>query len=171
MAAIHAIYNANVYLDGRTQIGRAGEIKLPDLELEMDEYKALGIFGSFSAPMGMKELEGEVNWNSLYPDALSKILQPFRFVQLQSRSNLVMMSASGVEKEVRLVTLMNVQFFKSSPGTYKPKERSEHPSSFKCNSIKQLIDGKEVLFYDVLSNQYRVDGIDILAAMRGNMGA
>lgn len=168
---IHTIYNANVYVDGTTQLGRAQEIKIPEIELEIDEYKALGLFGSLSLPMGMKELEGEINWNSIYPDVAERLYNPFRAVQLMARSNLMKSDSAGVQREEPLVTILNVQFFKNSPGTFKPKERSEHPASFKANSIKQMVSGKEVFFYDVLSNQFRVNGVDVLAQFRRNIGA
>lgn len=43
--------------------------------------------------------------------------------------------------------------------------------TYQVNSIKQVIDGKEVLFYDAFSNQYRVAGEDILSKYRANIGS
>lgn len=171
MSMIHSIYNANIYIEGTSKLGEAGEIKLPDIELEMDEYKALGLFGGLSLPKGMKELEGEINWNSVYQDVVKRLYNPFKSVQVMARSNLMMSDSGGIQREVPLVTIINAFFFKNSLGSYKPQERSEHPSSFKANSIKQMIAGKEVFFYDVMSNQFRVDGVDVLAQFRRNVGA
>ena len=42
---------------------------------------------------------------------------------------------------------------------------------YQVNSIKQVIDGKEVLFYAAFSNQYRVAGKDVLSKFRTNMGS
>lgn len=40
---INRITNANIYLDGNNLLGRATEIKLPDVSLIMQEHKALGV--------------------------------------------------------------------------------------------------------------------------------
>ena len=40
---INRITNANIYLDGNNLLGRATEIKLPDVSLIMQEHKALGM--------------------------------------------------------------------------------------------------------------------------------
>lgn len=42
---INRITNANIYLDGNNLLGRATEIKLPDVSLIMQEHKALGMVG------------------------------------------------------------------------------------------------------------------------------
>ncbi len=42
---INRITNANIYLDGNNLLGRASEIKLPDISMIMQEHKALGMVG------------------------------------------------------------------------------------------------------------------------------
>lgn len=41
---INRITNANIYLDGTNLLGRAEEVKLPDVSMIMQEHKALGTF-------------------------------------------------------------------------------------------------------------------------------
>ncbi len=38
---INRITNANIYLDGANLLGRAEEVKLPDVSMTMQEHKAL----------------------------------------------------------------------------------------------------------------------------------
>lgn len=47
---INRITNANIYLDGNNLLGRATEIKLPDVSLIMQEHKALGMVGKIELP-------------------------------------------------------------------------------------------------------------------------
>ena len=104
MSQINAIYNANVYLDGNNLLGKAGEFKLPEFEIGQDEYKALGMVGTIKLPNGVEALEGEITWNSLYPEVAAKANHPFKAAQLMVRSNLQTFDARGLVKEVAVVT-------------------------------------------------------------------
>ncbi|STJ83855.1 phage major tail tube protein [Escherichia coli] len=63
---INRITNANIYLDGTNLLGRAEEVKLPDVSMIMQEHKALGMVGKVELPAGFDKLEGEIKWNSFY---------------------------------------------------------------------------------------------------------
>ena len=41
---VNRIVNANIYIDGTNLIGRAEEVKLPDIQAIMNEHKALAAF-------------------------------------------------------------------------------------------------------------------------------
>lgn len=171
MSQINAIYNANVYIDGNSLLGRASEFKLPEFEIGQDEYKGLGLAGTIKLPNGVEALEGEITWNSIYPDAAVKTGNPFKSVQLMVRGNLQTFDARGVAKEVPAVTMVSCTFSKNALGTFKPKEKSEHSSTYQATEIRQMVDGKETLYFNAFTNQYRVGGEDVLAAMRRNIGA
>ena len=171
MSQINAIYNANVYLDGNNLLGKAGEFKLPEFEIGQDEYKALGMVGTIKLPNGVEALEGEITWNSLYPEVAAKANQPFKAAQLMVRSNLQTFDARGLVKEVAVVTTVTATFSKNGLGGLKPKEKSEQASTYQATEIRQMVDGRETLYYNAFKNIYRVDGVDVLAQMRKNIGA
>ena len=56
---VNKIVEANVYLNGNNQAGKAKEIKFPKLEMDMQEQDALGMAMTISLPGKLKELEGE----------------------------------------------------------------------------------------------------------------
>ena len=171
MSQINAIYNANVYLDGNNLVGKAGEFKLPEFEIGQDEYKALGMVGTIKLPNGVEALEGEITWNSLYPEVAAKANHPFKAAQLMVRSNLQTFDARGLVKEVAVVTTVTATFSKNGLGGLKPKEKSEQASTYQATEIRQMVDGRETLYYNAFKNIYRVDGVDVLAQMRKNIGA
>ena len=171
MSQINAIYNANVYLDGNNLLGKAGEFKLPEFEIGQDEYKALGMVGTIKLPNGVEALEGEITWNSLYPEVAAKANHPFKAAQLMVRSNLQTFDARGLVKEVAVVTTVTATFNKHGLGGLKPKEKSEQASTYQATEIRQMVDGRETLYYNAFKNIYRVDGVDVLAQMRKNIGA
>ena len=168
---LNVIYNAALYLNGTTQIGKSGEVKLPEIEIEQDEYKGLGLKGTVKLPMGVAALEGEITWNSFFPEVARKAANPYKAVQLMARANVETYDTTGRVKEVPLVTMVTATFSKNALGGYKPKEKAEFSSTYQATEIRQVLDGREVLYYNALRNEYRVDGVDVEAAYRRNIGA
>ena len=167
---VNRIVNANIYIDGTNLIGRAEEVKLPDIQAIMAEHKALGMVGKIELPSGFDKLEGEVKWNSLYEEAAKAMANPFKAVQLQCRSSIETYGAQGRIQEVSLVTFLTVMFKKNPLGTFKQHDNAEFGSSFAATYIKQVIDGDEVLELDYMANIFRVGGEDMLADYRSNIG-
>lgn len=167
---INRITNANVYMNGNSLLGKAEEIKLPDISAIMQEHKALGMVGKIELPAGFEKLEGEIKWNSLYKDVAKAMANPFKAVQLQCRSNVETYGAQGRLSEVALVTYMTVMFKKNPLGTFKQHDNAEFASMFSCTYIKQVMDGEEVLELDYLANIFRIGGEDQLQTYRNNIG-
>ena len=167
---INRITNANIYVNGNSLLGRAEEIKLPDISAIMQEHKALGMVGKIELPAGFDKLEGEIKWNSLYKDVAKTVANPFKAVQLQCRSSIETYGAQGRIQEVSLVTFLTVMFKKNPIGTFKQHDNAEFGSGFTATYIKQVIDGDEVLELDYLANIFRVGGEDMLETYRANIG-
>ncbi|MDH2927354.1 phage major tail tube protein [Lonepinella koalarum] len=167
---INQIVNANVYMDGNSLLGKAKDFKLADIEFEEIEHKGLGLHGTIKLPAGMNAIEGEVTWDSFYPEVRAKAYNPYKNVQLQVRSNLQVFDARGLLVEQPMVTIMNVSFSKTTGGSFKNKEATEHADTFQIYSIKQTVAGKEILFIDVFANIFRVSGQDVLSTYRTNIG-
>ncbi|WP_308029048.1 phage major tail tube protein [Neisseria lactamica] len=167
MSAINAIYNANVYIDGNSLLGNASEFKLPEFEFGQDDFTGLGMVGTIKLPNGVEALEGEVTWNSFYPEVAKKASNPFKAVQLMVRGNLQTFNASGFP----IVTTVTAMFSKNALGGYKPKEKAEFSSTYQATEVRQVVGGREVLYYNAFKNIYRVDGQDVLKQMRKNIGA
>lgn len=107
---INRITNANIYLDGNNLLGRATEIKLPDVSLIMQEHKALGMVGKIELPAGFDKLEGEIKWNSFYQDVMRKTANPWQAVALQCRSSIDCYNSQGKANQLALVTHLTVMF-------------------------------------------------------------
>lgn len=168
---INRITNANIYVDGNSLLGRAEEIKLPDISAIMSEHKALGMVGKIELPSGFDKLEGEIKWNAIYEEVAKKTANPFKTVQLQCRSSVESYGAQGRVTETPLVTYLTVMFTKNPLGTFKQHENPEMTSPYTATYVKQVLGGKEILELDVLANIYTVDGTDMLADFRMNIGA
>lgn len=167
--SINRITNANIYLDGGTLLGKAEEIKLPDVTAKMTEHKALGMVGTIELPGGFDKMEGEIKWSSFYKEVMAKAANPYQFVSLQVRCNLETYSGQGRTNQQALVTFLTVAFKKNPGGTFKQHDNAEYPTSFTCYYIKQVLDGEEVMEFDAMSNIFKVNGEDQLAEYRSNI--
>lgn len=168
---INQITNAAVYLDGVSLLGKAAEIKLPDLSFKMADHQALGMVGDLELPAGIEKLSGTVKWNAYYQEVMRRAANPFTALHLQCRSSLETWGGGGRQQQSALVTFMTVTFKKLPTGDFKPRASAEFQSEFSCTYIKQMVDGVENLEYDALANIFRVDGVDLLAQYRANIGA
>lgn len=167
---IKQITNANVYIDGRSFLGKTEEIKLPEVVTTMVEHKALGLFGKIELPSGIDKMESTQKWNSLYPDVLLKAANPFQAVQLQCRASQETYIGAGRSAQVPVVVFMTGTFKKFPMGSYKQHDNVEAETVLNVTYLRLVIDGKEIIEVDVLSNIYKVDGQDLLAEYRKNIG-
>lgn len=167
---INSITNANIYVNGNSLLGRAEEIKLPDITAMMSERKALGMVGKIELPTGFDKLEGEIKWNSLYEDAAVVTANPFAAVQLQCRSSIETYGSQGRVDEASMVTYLTVMFKKNPLGTFKQHDPAEFATGFSAIYLKQVINGREIIELDYMANIFRVDGNDMLATYRSNIG-
>ena len=167
---LNRVTNANIYVDGNCLLGKAEEIKLPDITTVMSEHKALGMVGKIELPSGFEKMEGEIKWNSFYRDVWLKMNNPYSMVQLQVRSNVETYGAMGRMQQQPLVTFLSVMFKKNPMGTFKQNDNAEFSSSFACYYIKQQLAGEDLLELDVLANIYKVGGVDQLDIYRNNIG-
>jgi len=169
-AQVHRITNAAVYLDGNSFFGRAEECDLGSINAVTSEYSGLGMVGAIELPDGLEKIEGKIVWSSLYEDAARLTANPFESVNLQCRSSISVHTSQGRIAELPLVSLLTVTFKGYQLGSYKAREPAKYESPFTATSIRQLIDGREVLMLDYLANIFRVDGKDKLATFRANLG-
>jgi uncharacterized protein len=167
---INQITNANVYMNGESQLGKAAEITTPDLTSKEQEHKALGMQGVWKLSAGFEEMSGKIKWNSIYDDVAIHTVNTKAPVQLQVRCNIERHSAGGLLEEFPMVTFMTVRFKKSPFGMFKQHENTEIETEFTCTAMKQVIDGRVVIDIDFGTNKYIVNGVDLNAQYNEALG-
>lgn len=167
---VNRVTNANIYVDGKSLLGRAEEVNLPVIKQIMSEHKALGMNGKFELPAGVDKLEASIKWNSFYRDTMLKAANPDTAVNIQCRSSIKTYGSSGVLSEVPCVVHMTAQFKDFPLGNFKQHDNVELTSALNVTYCKLVIDGTDVLEIDVLANIHKVAGTDILAKYRANLG-
>ena len=77
----------------------------------------------------------------------------------------------GKIAEVPAVAYLSGTFKEFPLGNFKPQDNAEYETTMSVNYAKLVINGEEIFEIDVLANIYKVDGVDILAVYRANIGA
>lgn len=167
---INRVTNANVYVNGTSLLGRVEECTLPVITSKNAEHKALGLIGMVEYFSGIDKLTAKIKWNSFYPEALKAAADPFTAVQMQIRSSLENYQSGSRISQAPVVVYLTAQYKDFPLGTFKAHDNVELESNLAVTYCKLEIDGVEVMEVDVEANIYKVDGIDLLAQYRENLG-
>jgi P2 family phage contractile tail tube protein len=167
---VRKLTNANVYFDGQSYLGRVEEVNLPEVAIKQAEHKALGMFGGMDIPAGMDKMELSMKWSTVDPVAMRKVSNAFRSWDFQVRSSMERYEAQG-----RTAQDSYVAYFRGMPKNiagqnFKQHDNVEAESKFSITYYKLEINGAIIYEVDVLNNIYKVDGVDLLATYRANLG-
>ena len=164
------IRDANVYVEGTSTHGYAGEITLPDVAASKSDYKALGMVGTLELFNGFEKMEASIKWNSPSADILIACADPRKSVNLMIRSSREVYENGTVKSEEPLI-----YFIKGTPknfnlGSFKPKDDTETETKFSLSYVKMSQNGVEIYELDVNNNIFKVGGVDLMAKYRQNVG-
>lgn len=169
--SVNKLYNANVYINGISFLGRAEEVALPQVRAKAVEHKALGMFGVIETAAGIEKMEAKIKWNSLYPEVLKDAANPYKAVSVQVRASLETHDSTGRVAEVPVVAFMTAQF-KNFPGIgLKHQDNAEVETDLIVSYYKLQIDGRDIVEADAFANIWKSYGEDILVRYRANLGA
>ena len=168
--AVNRVTNANVYMDGRTLLGRAEEVDLPQVKHKMAEHKALGMIGASEFFAGVEKMECKIKWTSFYPEVLRAAADPFKAVRLQLRASLETYTGQGRVAETAVMVSLTAAFKDFPLGSFKQHEAVSPESNLAVHYAKMEIGGQEIFELDVMENIYKVAGADVLARYRFNIG-
>jgi len=169
--SVNKLYNANVYVNGTSFLGRAEEVTLPKVQAKMVEHKALGMVGVVETPAGIEKMEAKIKWSSLYPEVLEYMANPHKALSIQVRASLETYDSTGRIAEVPVVAYMTVQF-KNFPGIgFKHQDNAEVDTDMAVSYYKLQIDGEDYIEVDAYANIWKVKGEDILEQYKANIGA
>jgi P2 family phage contractile tail tube protein len=167
---VNRLTNANVYADGKSLLGKAEEISLPDIKHIMSEHKAMGMVGKLELWAGVDKMEAKIKWNSFYIDVMKKFADPTKAIQLQIRGNLETYESAGRTNQQPVVCFITCTSKNFPLGNYKQHDNVELETMLNVTYCRQEINREIVMEIDVMANIYKVNGVDILAEYRANIG-
>jgi len=167
---ISKVYNARVYIDGRDFIGKAEEVDLPKVKLKFSEIKGLGLYGETEVPSALDKMEARLKFNSIYPEFVALAADPFTLRSVIVRASQQVWSQRGVEEERPIKAEMRGFFKEWDGGSIKKGDGAEAEAQLSVVYYKLEVDGIEIVEIDVFNNIYRIEGRDILAPFKQNIG-
>lgn len=166
---VNRVTNAAVYMDGNSLLGRAESIELPKVSFSMGENKPLGLIGSFETADEVEAMTAKIKWQSLFADVLSKI-NPLRAVQLQIRASVAEHGPQGRTGEVGFMSMMTGTFREFPSMTFKGGDAVMPESELAVSYYMAEMNGTQLIEFDALANILKINGTDVLAERRANLG-
>lgn len=164
MPKVTASNNLRCYIAGEF-VGTASEIELPELEMEMVEYEALGLYGTPEFPAGIQAMEATITWLSFDPLWAKAAADFTTAVNMQFRGVVEEFETIGRMGETPLIVTMRGLFKKNPIGSFSKNEFGEFESELAPTYIKQVFGGEVILEYDAIANIYKVGGRDLLQSL------
>lgn len=168
---INRLTGGNAYIDGTNFYGAIEECKLPDVNPVLAEHKSMAMIGKAEFTAGFDKMEATLKFNALSEAATLYCADFYTARTLTIRGSLEKYVAdAGKVAEVPLVAILRGQF-KKIPGLgLKQQDNPDTDTAFTVTGYELYVDGAELFSIDVLAMIYRVNGVDLLAARRANLG-
>ena len=167
---IGRLTNANIYLDGGSLLGRVEEFQCPTVAFKQSEHKALGLNGTVEYYSGIEKMEGSMKWTSYYPEFMKKLANPFKAIRIQVRGSLEEYQGGERVGQVPTVVFLTIQPKNFPLGSFQQHNNVELSTNYGCTYVRMEIDGEPITEVDVEANIFKVDGQDLLATYRQNLG-
>lgn len=167
---IGRLTNANIYLDGGSLLGRVEEFQCPTVSFKQSEHKALGLNGTAEYYSGIDKLEGSMKWTSFYPEFLKKLANPFKAIRIQVRGSLEEYQGGERVGQTPTVVFLTINPKNFPLGSFKQHDNVDVTTNYGCTYVRMEIDGEVITEVDVEANIFKVDGEDLLATYRQNLG-
>lgn len=170
--SIQKIFNANIYLDGTTDlIGRAAEIQLPKITAKTEEHIGTGMVGVLDLPTGLEKMELKIKWAGFYADHVLAGANPFKSHKLLIRAAHETYTNEGLAEEQSLTIHATGSWKEGVGGTIKPRAAADgFDDTISLSYFKVKLAATELLEIDVHNNIWIVGGEDVLSTYRANIG-
>lgn len=160
---------AVAWLEGRDLAGDIKEIELPELSWDASEHETISLPGTPEFASKLEALECTITWASYSPDLAAASSNPYKAVNLQIRANIGEYNASGKAGDKLWKIDLSGRFMSGNLGTISPGEM-ERESMLKVDRIREVYDGTELMELSINPPIYRVNGVDLFADVRKNLG-
>lgn len=161
-----------VYIGDNNTLGTASEVTPPIVKpVYVDRQKLYGV-GTESLPNGKVEVDdAKISMFSFYEQVLRNIANPFKAVNLKVTGNL--MEFENGEVVSNKAADLYIRGRSTEFGLLceaKGHDDSTSTLNFKVSKARLVVDNEEIIHVDIENDVYIVDGIDIRAEIKKNLG-
>ena len=148
----------NIFVDGYDLRGQIGDVERPKIALKMEEYRSGGMFGTAKVVQGLEALEMTITTSGYAAEVLRQFGgvidgKVIRFVGAVEKDDEVGFKKVSCEAAGRITEI--------DQGSNSAGENGEIKFKIDLVRYSESLDGKEILYVDVLQNKLRVNGTDL----------
>lgn len=166
---VKQLTHCNLYAEGGSFQGAMLSITLPEVKHKSTEHKAGDLLGTPKLPGSLDAMSSTIKMNGFYDDFHMLTADPNRMVGLMVRANQKSRDGYGNITD-EPVTLYLRGWFSSR----KIGELADTPSKpeyvMEVYYYRLTVNGNDIEEIDIENGIHRVDGVDILADFRANLG-
>ena len=168
----NVIVDGVLYLNGSHMLAKVKEFEPPEIVQRMAECEDSGSLGKYKIPiLKVDELSTKIVFNSFYASVFENFANPMaaNILSLQYGVAEYENQAMTGLKTGRLIMRATAEKLKSLCDL-KGQEPGDYPVELNCSMISHVFAGKEKYYIDIPNRIYRVNGIDLLAAVNAALG-
>ena len=148
----------NIFIEGYDLRGQIGDVERPKIALKMEEYRSGGMFGTAKVVQGLEVLEMTVTVSGYAAEVLrqfggtidSKVIRFAGAVEKDDETGFKKVSGEAAGRITEI-----------DQGSNSAGENGEIKFKIDLVRYSESLDGKEILYADVLQNKLRVNGTDL----------
>ncbi|WP_263264902.1 phage major tail tube protein [Pseudomonas sp. RIT-PI-S] len=170
MALPRTLKHMMLFNNGTSYVGQCASVTLPKLGRKLEAWRGGGMDGPVKVDLGHSDDGIELEWTLGGLDLL--VLRQFGAVKADG----VMLRWAGsyqrddTAETTAVEVVVRGRHEELDMCEAKPGESTEHKIKTACTYYKLSVDGKEEIEIDLLNFIYQVDGKDLLAEHRKNIG-
>ena len=144
---------------------------LPEVKSKAQENKPTDAIGTRRLPgISLDPMECSFKAQGFNPDFHALAANPFNEVNLQIRSNRLTARGSGKAEAQPVKMNLRGWFSSAKEGAFKQGEGAQCEYKFEVSFIELEVDGRQLKKIDIDNYIWEVDGKDLLADFRANLG-
>lgn len=167
----HFLNDMRVYLNGADEFVGAKSIELPNFETMTATAAGIGISGEIDHPVRghFQSMETTIEWNTTAKTGLSLIGgDPVVLEAYGSNQNFDEGKNDYVDEQVRVAMRGTCKSY--TTGTWQAGNTSDASTVIEVHYIKVDVDGQTVVEIDKYGYKCVINGRDLMAAIRRNIG-
>jgi hypothetical protein len=160
----------NMYNAGNVLAGITGQVTMPNLEAATQEISGAGILGSYNvaSPGRFGSIEQAIPFRLLNRDAFN-LFVPNKDAEVVLRGSQQHYDPStGATKQVGMRVIFRGRPTKITLGNATAGSPTDSSVTLELTYLKVEIDGADKVELDKVNGQYKVNGVDMLAAIKLN---
>jgi hypothetical protein len=167
---IKQLMNCNLYAEGGSFQGALNSVTLPEVKHKSGEHKGGDMIGVAKLPGAMEAMQSTLKLNGLYEDFHALMADPNRMVSLMVRANQKVRDGLGNITQEPVTLYLRGWCSSRKVGELKSSEGSNPEYILEVFYWRLVVNGQDIEEVDIENCVHRVNGEDLLAEYRSNLG-